>query len=370
MKVYRSKTKIGSKILRALEIGCYLLGVTSFALAASLGIGEPQETFAQSDGAIWTTAGTCANPQDKNQYEHGDNIVLHGENFVPDASRSWTITGKPGGASCDPGIVVASGSVNTDGNGAFCEIVYVVQNDDCGEYQVKVQGVKGDNYRVVGEPPTSTPTDTPVGPTDTPTNTPEPPTATPTDTPVPPTDTPTNTPVPPTATPTSTATPTNTATSTSTSTATATATSTSTATATSTPTEGPSPTPTDTPNPETPSATPTNTPVPPTATPTFTPTNTPTNTPVPPTATPTREPDTATPTNTGVPQDTPTPTKTQPPQTQPSATPTTEPGEILIPVTGVELPGLVGVSQRGYFGLGLLSFGIGLVLHGFGRKRE
>jgi hypothetical protein len=361
MKLKRRNREVGArnKILRALEAACYLVGVTSFALAASLGIGSPQETFAQSDGAIWTTAGTCSNPQNKNQYDHGDNIVLHGEGFLPDVNRSYSITGKPGGASCDPGIVVASGSVTTDGSGAFCEIVYVVKNDDCGEYQVKVEGVKGDNYRVVGEPPTSTPTNTPVGPTDTPTEAPD--TPTPTDTPLPPTNTPTNTPVPPTETATSTATstPTNTP-------VPPTATPTATSTATSTPTEGPSPTPTDTPNPETPSATPTNTPVPPTATPTFTATNTP----VPPTATPTEEPDTATPTNTAEPQDTPTPTNTQPPQTQPSATPTTDPGEILIPVTGVELPGLVGVSQRGFFSMGVLAFGIGFVLHGVGRKQD
>src|SRR5688572_17275114 len=86
------------------------------------------------------------------------------------------------------------------------------------------------------EPPTNTPTNTPIPPTDTPTDTP-------TNTPVPPTDTPTdtptNTPVPPTDTPTD------------------------------TPTNTPVP-PTDTPT-----DTPTNTPVPPTDTPTDTPTNTP-----------------------------------------------------------------------------------------------
>jgi hypothetical protein len=356
---HKSKGRVGNRILRTLEIVCYLVGVVSFALAVSLGVGKPITTSAEGSGAIWTTAGTCANPQDQNQYNHGDNIVLHGENFSPDSSVAWSITGRPGGASCDPGIVVASGSVTTDGSGAFCAIVYVVANDDCGEYQVKAEGAKGDNYRVEGEPPTSTPTNTPVADT---------PTATPTE--AADTATPTNTAVPPTQTPTSTATPTSTSTSTST------PTNTSTATATSTSTEGPSPTPTDTPNPETPSATPTNTPVPPTQTPTATPTFTPTNTntPVPPTATPTatptQQPDTATPTSTGEPQNTPTPTNTRPPGTQPSATPTTEPGEILIPVTGVELPGLVGVSQRGFFSFGVLFFGVGFVLHGMGRKQE
>lgn len=341
---FSDKPRLGSRILRAVEVACYLVGVISFTLAVSLGIGEPLTTSAQGSGAIWTTAGTCSNPQDQNQYNHGDNIVLHGENFSPSVSVAWSITGKPGGASCDPGIVVASGSETTDGDGAFCEIVYVVANDDCGEYQVKAEGSKGDNYRVVGEPPTSTPTNTQVA--DTPTNTPVPPTETSTNTPVPPTETPTNTPVPPTETPTNTATstPTNTP-----------VPPTETPTATSSPTEGPSPTPTDTPNPETPSATPSNTPVPPTETPT---------------ASPTQVPDTATPTNTSEPQDTPTPTNTQPPSTQPSATPTTDPGEILIPVTGVELPGLVGVSQRGFFSMGVLFFGIGFVVHGMARKRE
>jgi hypothetical protein len=36
----------------------------------------------------------------------------------------------------------------------------------------------------------------------------------------------------------------------------------------------------------------------------------------------------------------------------------------------VELPGFNAVSQRGYFSLGVLFFGIGFLLNGVDRRRE
>lgn len=102
-----------------------------------------------SDAAIWTTKSDCGDStQDTNLYDIGDAVFINGDGFAA-GSYSWSITGKPGGASCDPGIVVASGTKTVDASGAFCFNAYNVSNGDCGEYQVKFD-VKGDNYRVTG----------------------------------------------------------------------------------------------------------------------------------------------------------------------------------------------------------------------------
>jgi hypothetical protein len=93
-----------------------------------------------------------------NRYTIGDVVYINGKNFDADTSYEWTIEGKPGGASCDPGLVVASGTKITGPTGAFCFNAYTVQVGDCGEYQVKFD-VKGDNYKVdiSTEPPTQVP---------------------------------------------------------------------------------------------------------------------------------------------------------------------------------------------------------------------
>jgi len=103
-------------------------------------------TYASPD-AIWTTKDDCGDEaQDVNHFAIGDHVYINGEGFSPD-SYSWTIKGKPGGASCDPNIIVASGTVVVDSSGSFCFDAYTVASDDCGEYQVKLD-TKGDNYRV------------------------------------------------------------------------------------------------------------------------------------------------------------------------------------------------------------------------------
>ncbi len=108
--------------------------------------------FAQNSGAIWTTESACGDEtQDQNHYAIGEIVYVNGSNFDPNTEYDWKIEGQPGGASCDPGIVVASGTILTDENGDFCFDAYTVQNDDCGEYKVNV-GNKGDNYRVDGNP--------------------------------------------------------------------------------------------------------------------------------------------------------------------------------------------------------------------------
>ncbi len=155
---------------------------------------------AGSNGAIWTNFGPCGSPQDVNQYEVADHVYLNGNNFDASELLAWTITGKPGGASADPNIVVASGNVTADANGAFCFDAYTIANDDDGEYQVKV-GTKGDNYSVDGQvvtpppPPVTPPPVVPPPPAPQPT---PPPAPTPTPPPVvPPPPAPQPTPPPP-----------------------------------------------------------------------------------------------------------------------------------------------------------------------------
>jgi hypothetical protein len=348
---------------------------------------------AQSEGSIWTTAETCSSPapQDQNQYNVGDTVHVRGKKFTPNTNYAWTITGNPGGASSRPDEIVAQGTTTADADGYFCINAYTIPVTDWGEFTVDVPPAKNDNYRVLKaatatpfQPPTNTPTNTPIVPTNTPTNTP-----------LPPTDTPTPT-LEPTAT--STETPTATATETPTATATATLTATPTFTPTNTETLPPGVTPTET---STPSLTPTSsaTPLPtntntpePTATntatlpPGVTPTNT--NTPVPPSATPTM-------TRTSPPQVNPTATNTRPPGTSPSATPvtptlpagttptateaptfappptTTSQAPVLIPVTGADMAGnmlQLDFLHRLFINLGLSLIGLGVVMHGIWLK--
>ena len=189
-----------------------LFGNVSFMISAALMIAAlvtsifpPQLAYASS-GAVWTTTGSCGNPQDANHYHVGDAVYINGSDFAANTTYSWDIIGQPGNASSDPGITVASGTHLTDSNGAFCFLAYTVQPGDLGEYKFDF-GDKFDNYRVEA---VATPTNTPVPPTATftptptatftPTFTPTPtsvssPTSTPTGT-LEPTPTPTNSPLP------------------------------------------------------------------------------------------------------------------------------------------------------------------------------
>jgi hypothetical protein len=115
-------------------------------------------------GSIWTTDDPCSSQaaQNTNTYAAGDTVYVRGDGFAASATIGWTITGKPGGASGDPDLVVASGSSATDGTGAFCLEAYVVAADDWGVYSVDVtQGrtSKNDNYNVDA---TTLPLPTPV----------------------------------------------------------------------------------------------------------------------------------------------------------------------------------------------------------------
>jgi len=100
-------------------------------------------------GSIWTTTDQCgADQQDVNQYAIGSAIYINAANLAPNTNYTWNITGNPGDSSCDPNLVVASGSSVTDSLGGNCfDTGYVVQADDCGIYKVAYNG-KSDNYRV------------------------------------------------------------------------------------------------------------------------------------------------------------------------------------------------------------------------------
>jgi hypothetical protein len=100
-----------------------------------------------NSGSIWTTSASCgAEQQDVNHYSVGQKVYINGNNFCA-GSYDWGITGQPGGASCDPKIVVADGNLAVNPDGSFCIPAYVVADDDCGEYTVDF-GKKNDNYGV------------------------------------------------------------------------------------------------------------------------------------------------------------------------------------------------------------------------------
>jgi hypothetical protein len=182
------------KWLRTLGNLSYLLGAALLIASLAVNALPAGLAFAKGDpGAIWTTTGSCGSPQDANLYQVGDKIYINGSGFSA-GDHDWHIKGQSGGASGDPGDVVASGTVTVDAGGAFCFAAYTVNSDDWGEYSAKV-GNKGDNYHVDAEPtvaPTDPPTEEPtVAPTDPPT---EEPTVSPTD---PPTEAPTVAPIDP-----------------------------------------------------------------------------------------------------------------------------------------------------------------------------
>jgi hypothetical protein len=118
-------------------------------------VGVGSTLAAGGSGSIWTTDEPCTAPaaQNQNLYAVGDTVYVRGENFDASSALDWAITGQPGGASGDPGDVVTSGSSSTDGDGAFCLGLYVIEADDWGVYTVDVSQdgtSKNDNYRVAG----------------------------------------------------------------------------------------------------------------------------------------------------------------------------------------------------------------------------
>ncbi len=117
--------------------------ITAFALIFS--VFAPAQGAGNS-GAIWTTEGSCGDPQNSNAYAVGDEIFINGSGFDA-GSYPWDITGQPN--SGDPSTVVASGNVVVTASGAFCFSAYTVLPGDDGVYKYGV-GNKNDNYHVDG----------------------------------------------------------------------------------------------------------------------------------------------------------------------------------------------------------------------------
>ena len=105
-------------------------------------------------GTIWTTRDDCGDEtKNVNHYEVGEAIWINGYNFEA-GEYEWNIMGlgqsEDSQASCDPNVIVASGDYTVNETGAFCFDAYVVQNDDCGQYQADFNH-KHDTYHVVPE---------------------------------------------------------------------------------------------------------------------------------------------------------------------------------------------------------------------------
>jgi hypothetical protein len=127
----------------------FALAVVATLTAVLLGKSITSAFAVGNPGAIWTTDGSCGDSsQDVNHFDVGDHVFINGSGFDP-GTYAWSITGKPGGASSDPNIVVASGNVDPV-SGAFCFDAYTIPSGDNGEYHTEV-GNKGDNYRVGDE---------------------------------------------------------------------------------------------------------------------------------------------------------------------------------------------------------------------------
>jgi len=133
-------------------------------LAVAL-IGPSAGGVAAATGAIWTTQITCNTPaqQDANEYATGDTVHVRGSGFDANTTYDWTITGQPGGASTDPGDVVASGTVTTDATGYFCIAAYTIPAGDDGTYTVDAAD-KNDNYHVTATAPSNPPSNPPSVP--------------------------------------------------------------------------------------------------------------------------------------------------------------------------------------------------------------
>jgi len=131
------------------------VAASSLLALSALSVGVGSALAAGGSGSIWTTDAGCDAPaaQNQNLYAVGQTVYVRAENFDASTPLSWSIEGLPGGASGDPGLIVASGSATTDGTGALCLDLYEIAPDDWGVYSVDVtQGrtSKNDNYRVDG----------------------------------------------------------------------------------------------------------------------------------------------------------------------------------------------------------------------------
>jgi len=98
-----------------------------------------------TSGAIWTTTGSCGDPQNINHYPANSDVFINGANFAAAASVHWQIQ-IPG----NNGTILAQGDLVTDGNGAFCVNAGTIPSG--GPYQSKItingDESKGDNFSI------------------------------------------------------------------------------------------------------------------------------------------------------------------------------------------------------------------------------
>ena len=140
-----------------------LAWISAAGVLALAALGSAAGGAAAASGSVWTTGIGCATPdvpQDKNQYVTGETVTIRGSGFDANTQYDWEIKGQPGNASTDPNIVVASGTVMSDGSGYFCVDAYVIPSGDDGTYSVKA-GNKNDNYSVDEAVASPTPTPDP-----------------------------------------------------------------------------------------------------------------------------------------------------------------------------------------------------------------
>ena len=100
-----------------LAVGMLLFGLGSPALA-----GKRSEAKIKMESPI---------------YETGEDVKLIGMRFTPHAHVHYEVTGM--GGSCKDGVEVADDRTRANKHGNFEEVIYTVQSDDCGWYEVTAE---------------------------------------------------------------------------------------------------------------------------------------------------------------------------------------------------------------------------------------
>lgn len=139
-----------SKFIKSHRKG--LGGFASIALVIALALGlavvlANTGGVSAASGAIWTTTGTCGNPQNINHYEVGQTVFINGSGFSTSTPFTWEIK-EPGAG----GAAIASGSDSTDENGDLCLEALTLEEQHLGgpyQTQVSLDGAKNDNFSVV-----------------------------------------------------------------------------------------------------------------------------------------------------------------------------------------------------------------------------
>lgn len=97
-----------------------------------------------NSGAVWTTTGSCGEPQNINHYEVGETVYINGSGFDADTEYDWVIK-EPG----NNGDILADGSESTDSEGDVCfSALLLLESHVGGPYNAKYND-KNDNFSVV-----------------------------------------------------------------------------------------------------------------------------------------------------------------------------------------------------------------------------